>query len=63
MKVDLFTAPLSDEGKAILEDREAANELLFKLLQDTKLRNFEVKAGNRTFDVAAEIPVTADRRR
>ena len=53
MKVDVFTAPLSDEGREILRDRSAAEELLYKLLNGSGLGPFEVKAGERTFDVSS----------
>jgi hypothetical protein len=53
MKVDVFTAPLSEEGKEILKDRNAAQELLYKLLNGSGPGPFEVKAGERTFDVSA----------
>ena len=53
MKVDVFTAPLSDEGKEILRDRSAAEELLYKLLNGSVLGPIEVKAGERTFDVSS----------
>jgi hypothetical protein len=53
MKVDVFTAPLSDEGKEILRHREAAEDLLYKLLDGSRLGPFEVKAGERKFDVSS----------
>ena len=56
MKVDVFTAPLSDEGKEILRDRDAALDLLYKLLNDARHGPFEVKAGSRTFEVSASSP-------
>jgi hypothetical protein len=56
MKVDVFTAPLSDEGKEILRDRDAALDLLYKLLNDGQHGPFEVKAGQRTFEVSSSTP-------
>jgi hypothetical protein len=53
MKVDVFTAPLSDEGKEILRHRDAAEDLLYKLLNSSGLGPFEVRAGERTFDVSS----------
>jgi hypothetical protein len=53
MKVDVFTAPLSEEGKEILKDRNAALDLLYKLLNDAQPGPFEVKAGERTFQVSS----------
>jgi hypothetical protein len=53
MKVDVFTAPLSDDGKEILRDRDAALDLLYKLLNDAQHGPFEVKAGTRTFEVSS----------
>jgi hypothetical protein len=62
MKVDLFTAPLSEEGKAILKDRSAAQDLLYKLLADGSRGRFEVKAGERTFDVSSSAAILAPSR-
>jgi hypothetical protein len=59
MKVDVFTAPLSDEGKEILRHRDAAEDLLYKLLNGTGLGPFEVKAGERTFDVSSSTAPSA----
>jgi hypothetical protein len=56
MKVDVFTAPLSEEGKEILKDRNAALDLLYKLLNDAETGPFEVKAGKRTFQVSSSAP-------
>jgi hypothetical protein len=53
MKVDVFTAPLSEEGKEILKDRNAALDLLYKLLNDAERGPFEVKAGDRRFQVSS----------
>jgi hypothetical protein len=63
MKVDVFTAPLSDEGKEILKDQHAAEELLYKLLSDGERGSFEVKAGNRTFDVSSSPTLSSPSRR
>ena len=63
MKVDVFTAPLSDEGKEILRDRSAAEDLLYKLLMDGSRGHFEVKAGERTFDVSSSATVAPVRSR
>jgi hypothetical protein len=57
MKVDVFTAPLSEEGQELLRDPSAAQELLYKLLADGSRDRFEVKAGARTFDVSSSAPV------
>jgi hypothetical protein len=62
MKVDVFTAPLSEEGKEILRDQSAAQELLFKLLAEGSRGRFEVKAGERTFDVSSSATVAAPAR-
>ena len=59
MKVDVFTAPLSKEGKELLQDQSAAQELLYKLLADGHRGRFEVKAGERTFDVSSSAPPDA----
>lgn len=59
MKVDVFTAPLSAEGREILKDQSAAQDLLYKLLADGNRGRFEVKAGERTFDVSASAPLVA----
>ncbi|HEU4623779.1 MAG TPA: hypothetical protein VG994_05525 [Steroidobacteraceae bacterium] len=59
MKVDVFTAPLSEEGKALLRDESAARELLYKLLADGSHGRFEVKAGERTFDVTSSAALAA----
>jgi hypothetical protein len=59
MKVDVFTAPLSEEGKELLKDPSAAQELLYKLLADGNRGRFEVRAGERTFDVSSSAPVFA----
>jgi hypothetical protein len=59
MKVDVFTAPLSEDGKELLKDQSAAQELLYKLLADGNRGRFEVRAGERTFDVSASAPVLA----
>jgi len=59
MKVDVFTAPLSDDGKALLQDQSAAQELLYKLLAEGNRGRFEVKAGERTFDVSSSAPPVA----
>jgi hypothetical protein len=56
MKVDVYTAPLSDDGKEILRDRDAALDLLYKLLNDAQHGPFEVKAGARTFQVSSSVP-------
>jgi hypothetical protein len=53
MKVDVYTAPLSKEGQELLRDQSAAQELLYKLLADGHHGHFEVKAGERTFNVSA----------
>ena len=62
MKVDVFTAPLSEEGKALLKDQTAAQELLYKLLNGAQHGPFEVKAGERTFDVRSTDAVVAPSR-
>lgn len=62
MKVDVYTAPLSDEGKEILKDRSAAEDLLYKLLNGADRGPFEVKAGERTFDVSASVAAAPIRR-
>jgi hypothetical protein len=54
--VDVYTAPLSAEGKEILRDRNAALDLLYKLLNDSQQGPFEVKAGERTFEVSSSTP-------
>jgi hypothetical protein len=59
MKVDVFTAPLSEEGKELLRDQSAAQELLYKLLADGNHGRFEVKAGERTVDVSSSAPLAA----
>lgn len=62
MKVDVFTAPLSEEGKELLKDQNAAQELLYKLLTDGHRGRFEVKAGERTFDVTSSDTLVAPSR-
>lgn len=62
MKVDVFTAPLSEEGKEILRDRNAAQELLYKLLAEGNRGRFEVKAGERTYDVSSSATLVAPSR-
>lgn len=59
MKVDVFTAPLSREGEEILKDRNAAQELLFRLLTEADRSHFEVRAGERTFDVSASVSLAS----
>lgn len=56
MKVDIYTAPLSAQGQALLKDKNAALELLYKLLNDAQHGPYEVKAGERTFEVSASSP-------
>jgi hypothetical protein len=59
MKVDVFTAPLSEDGKELLKDPSAAQELLYKLLTDGNRGRFEVRAGERTFDVSSSATILA----
>jgi hypothetical protein len=60
MKVDLYDAPLSDEAEQLLQDPQAAHDLLIKIMESGDRRHFEVRSGARMLDVTSSPAVVAD---
>ena len=60
MKVDLYDAPLSDEAEQLLQDPQAAHDLLIKIMEGGDRRHFEVRSGARMLDVTSSAAVVAD---